>query len=306
MNRREFLQDFFRYGAAAGVAAFAGAPLNLFAQHTQTGTYDIAAVMGGEPPRMFDEGIAALGGIGAFVRPGQSVVIKPNASWNVAPERGATTSPALVTRIVRRCKEAGASRVYILDHTIDNWKLAYETTEIERAAREGGGQIVPANSKGYYQEVTVPGAGRLKKVMVHELILEADVFINVPILKHHGSTLITAALKNLMGVIWDRYYYHSNDLHRCIAEFPLLRKPTLNVIDAYTVMTSGGPRGPSYRSALTIKKMQILSPDIVAADAAAARTWGTEPERVRYITLADELRLGKMDLDSLRIKRIRV
>jgi len=109
-----------------------------------------------------------------------------------------------------------------------------------------------------------------------------------------------------MGLVWDRWYYHSNDLHRCIAEFALLRVPTLNVVDAYTVMTSGGPRGSSHRSSLSVKKMQIIGTDIVAVDAAAAATWGTEASSVRYINIADELGIGTKNLDSLRIKRIRV
>jgi uncharacterized protein (DUF362 family) len=152
----------------------------------------------------------------------------------------------------------------------------------------------------------VPGARNLTSVRVHEQILEADVIINVPVLKHHGSTQITSAMKNLMGVVWDRWFYHANNLHRCIAEFPLLRTPTLNVIDAHTVMMSGGPRGSSYRSALEVKRMQIISPDIVAADAAAAQTWGTSADAVRYISIGEELGLGTSNLDALNIRRIRV
>jgi len=304
MDRREFLRTLSRYSLAAGAGVLLGNPFSLYGQQT-SGPYDMAAVMGGKPAGMFDTGIAALGGIGRFVKRGQVVLIKPNASWNVEPQRGATTTPALVSRIVQRCVEAGAAKVYVVDHTIDNWKLAYSTTQIEKAAKEGGGQVVPGSSKGYFQEAAVPGAKNLKNVMVHEMVLEADVLINVPILKHHGSTTITCALKNLMGLVWDRWYYHANDLHRCIAEFALLRIPSLNVVDAYTVMTSGGPRGSSHRSSLSVKKMQIISPDIVAADAAAAATWGTEASRVRYINIADELGIGTKNLDSLRIKRIR-
>jgi uncharacterized protein (DUF362 family) len=306
MDRREFLKMLGRFSVAAGMAALAGGRRPLFAQAYGTSAWDIAAVMGGEPGDMFDAGIASFGGMSSFVKPGQSVCIKVNASWNAPPERGATTSPSLVERIVRRCREAGASRVYVLDHTIENAKLAFSSTGIEEAARSGGAQIVPANSKGYYQELSVPGAQRLQSVMVHELLLESDVFINVPILKHHGSTTITSAMKNLMGVIWDRSYYHANDLHRCIAEFPLLIKPDLNVVDAYTVMNSGGPRGFYSGSDLSVRKMQIISPDIVAVDAASARTWGTEPGKVRYIELAKGFGLGESNLEALRINRIRV
>lgn len=305
MDRREFLRACARYSIAAGAGALLGNPLRLFGQDTGR-DYDMVAVMGDGAADMFDVGVAALGGMQRFVKRGQVVLIKPNASWNVEPERGATTTPGLIKRIVEHCVEAGASRVFVVDHTIDNWKLCFDTTRIETAVKAGGGQVVPGSSKGYFHEAAVPGAKNLKSVLVHEMVLEADVLINVPILKHHGSTTITSALKNLMGLVWDRWYYHANDLHRCIAEFALLRKPTLNVVDAHTVMMSGGPRGSSYRSSLKIKKMQIISPDIVAADAAAAATWGTGADNVRYITIADELGLGTKNLDSLNIKRMRV
>lgn len=269
-------------------------------------SYDMTAVLGGKPAEMFDRGISVLGGMGRYVGKGQTVMIKPNASWGTKPEVGATTTPELLTRVVEHCIEAGAKKVYVLDHTIDSPKRAYRANRLEKAAERGGGIIVPANSKGYYQNIDIPGAKRLESASVHEQLLEADIFINLPVLKHHGSTTITSGLKNLMGLVWDRWYYHANDLHRCIAEFPLYRKPDLNIIDAHTVMTRGGPRGSSYRAELELKRMQIISQDIVAADAAAAKTWGTDPSSVRYIRIADELGLGSMNLDALNINRIRV
>jgi uncharacterized protein (DUF362 family) len=212
----------------------------------------------------------------------------------------------LVKRIIEHCIDAGAKKVFVFDNTLDSWQLCYATTRIEAAAKEAGGLVVPGNSKSYYQETAIPGAKILKTTMVHELVLEADTFINVPILKHHGSTTITAGMKNLMGVVWDRRSYHWKGLDQCIADFPLLRKPDLNVIDAYSVMMSGGPRGTSYRANLDTKKMQILSTDIVAADAAAAKTWGAEPREIAYIGYGAAAGLGTMDLESLNISRLRV
>ncbi len=69
-------------------------------------------------------------------------------------------------------------------------------------------------------------------------------------------------------------------------------------------MTEGGPQGSSYRAKLELKKMQILSRDMVASDAAAARVMGLAPENVRYITMAENLGLGTASLDSINIKRI--
>ena len=219
--------------------------------------------------------------------------------------RGVCRAPGRGRRVVARCLGAGAKRGYVFDNTIDSYQLCVATTRIEAAVKEAGGVIVPGSSKGYYQEVKIPGGTVLQSVQVHEMVLEADVFINVPILKHHGSTTITAAMKNLMGAVWDRRAYHWNGLDQCIADFTLLRKPDLNVIDAYTVMMSGGPRGTSYKADLAVKKMQILSADIVAADAAAARTWGVAPDRIRHIVYAEKAGIGSMNLDELSIARIR-
>ena len=50
--------------------------------------FDMVAVKNGGPVEMFAAGIAALGGMKQFVKPGQSVVVKPNIGWDAPPERG--------------------------------------------------------------------------------------------------------------------------------------------------------------------------------------------------------------------------
>ena len=57
--------------------------------------YDLVAVMGGEPAPMFDKAMAALGGIGKYVKKGQTVVVKPNIGWDTTPELGANTNPEI-------------------------------------------------------------------------------------------------------------------------------------------------------------------------------------------------------------------
>ena len=83
------------------------------------------------------------------------------------------------------------------------------------------------------------------------------------------------------------------------------RKPDLNVIDAYRVMMKNGPRGVS-EADVTIMKSLIVSQDIVAADAAAARLFGSDPSGVAHIRLGHEMKLGTMELDKLNIHRISV
>lgn len=267
--------------------------------------YDLVAVKDGEPIQMFDKAIASLGGMKAFVKPNQTVVVKPNIGWDTSPERGANTNPDLVKRIIEQCYSAGAKTVYVFDNTCDSWNKCYENSGIQKAVKDAGGKLVPGNSEGNYQQVSVKNGKKLKEAKVHELILSSDVFINVPVLKSHGSSIITASMKNHMGIVWDRRYWHKNDLNQCIADFAGYRKPDLNVVDAYRVMTKRGPRGVSEEDVVLMKSL-ILSKDIVAADAAAAKMFGSEPADVSYIKLASEAGIGSMDLTKLSINRIKM
>lgn len=305
MNRREFIKKCISIAAIASISPLLkgkpllGSPLD----SEQTKTPDLVAVKNGEPAEMFDTGIKALGGIENFVKKGQTVVVKPNIAWNREPERGANTNPQLVKRVIEHCIQAGAKKVYVFDHPCDNWESTYKASGIERAAKDAGAVVVPAHKESYFEEVRVPGAHTLKTTKVHELILDSDVFINVPILKHHGSTLMTCAMKNLMGVVWDRGFYHRTDLHGCITEFCLFRKPDLNIVDAYYVMFRNGPQGRS-KEDLRKERMQLISTDILAIDTAASRILGREPQDIKHVVYGDERNLGIMDLERLNIKRI--
>lgn len=307
MKRR----DFFRKGFSASIAASAtlafGNLDKLFATPPKSPMlpYDLVAVRNGEPEAMFDKAIESLGGMGAFVKKDQKVVVKPNIGWDVSPERAGNTNPALIKRIIEHCFGAGAKEVYVFDNTCDDWNKCYKTSGIEDAAKAAGAKVVPGNSESYYQEVDVLKGIKLKKAKVHELILESDVFINVPVLKHHSSADLSIAMKNLMGVVWDRTFWHRNNLHQCIADYATYRKPDLNVIDGYRVMMKNGPRGVSVNDVVSYKTL-ILSPDIVAADAAAAKVFGSEPEDIGYIVKAAELGVGTYNLDSLNINRIKL
>ncbi|TKG94706.1 DUF362 domain-containing protein [Puteibacter caeruleilacunae] len=304
MKRREFIHKGVGAGIVAGTAMSMMPYSNLMAQNNQD-PYDLVATMGGMPDTMFDQGIAAMGGMGKFVKKGQKVLVKPNIGWDRVPERGANTNPLLVKQVIKHCLDAGASEVYVFDHTCHEWTKCYKNSGIEAKVKEANGKIVPGNNESYYHQVEVKGGKKLTSTKVHELLLETDVFINVPVLKHHSSTKVSLAMKNLMGVVWDRGYYHKNDLHQCIADFLYYRKPDLNIIDAYYVMTKNGPMGVSTNDVSNMKA-QIISPDIVAADAAAVKFLNRNPEDIGHIQIAHDLGFGNKNLNELNIKRIKI
>lgn len=314
MKRR----DFFKSAAMVGLASvFKPNALNAAVGANTAGSNmavklqpDMVAVMGGEPGVMLVRAFKELGGISHYVKKGDKVVIKPNIGWDRKPELAANTNPELVGTLVRMCKSAGASQVVVFDHTCHDWKKSYTNSGIEKAVTDAGGKMVPANDETYYREVELPRGANLKKTKIHQALLDCDVWFNVPVLKHHGGSKNSISMKNLMGIVWERGFFHSHDLHQCIADIATFHKaPALNIVDAYRIMKSNGPQGKSESDVVMLKSL-IVSPDFVAADTASMKLFSqvqpTDIKDVRYIGMAEKLRVGTQNLDKLNVKRIKL
>lgn len=297
-------------GAAVSVQRAGAMDLAAQAGSTRGGNVDLVAVMGGEPDEMFRRGISELGGIKNFVKQGMKVALKPNIGWDKAPELAANTNPVLVAEITKQCLEAGASEVTVFDHTCDDWLKCYKNSGIEDAVEAAGGKMMPAHQESYYRSISLPQAKNMKEAKVHQAILDSDVWINIPVLKNHGGANISISMKNLMGLVWNRGFFHQNNLHQCIADMcTMQKKAVLNVVDAYRVIKTNGPRGRS-ESDVVLAKGLFISQDIVAVDTAATRFFNQRREMsldsVGHLSNGQAMGLGTMDLDSLNIKRIRI
>ncbi|WP_027717953.1 DUF362 domain-containing protein [Desulfovirgula thermocuniculi] len=258
---------------------------------------DLAVVEGDNYEELLEKGLEAMGGIARFVQKGNLVVLKPNFSVPRAPEEACTTSPRLVAALVKKCLEAGAREVRVIDHPFFNGETCLEKTGMRRAVREAGGKVyvLDALNDRYYTRVEIGGQA-LREVHFSRDVLEADVFINMPILKHHVATKLTMGLKNMMGLVWDRGVFHARGLHRPIAELAAFKKPHLIVMDAVRGITSNGPTGPG-----PIREFRrlILGTDPVAVDAYGARLFGLDPAEIEHLRLAAGMGLGQMDLSKL-------
>jgi len=312
MKRREFVVK----AALGAVATTLPLGESLFAETKSTdGQPDLVAIQGATAAEMFEKGIAEMGGMGRFVKKGQTVVIKPNIGWDRAPEFGANTDPDLIAKIVKHCFDAGAKDVLCFDHTCGNdWDNRYKVSGISKAVESNGGTMVGGNTENMFVEQKMPKGVSLKEGKVHKLAINPDVFINVPVLKHHSGAKITCALKNYMGCIWDRQWWHKHDMPQCIADYATYQKTTLTIVDAYRVMLEFGPRGKDPKFA-PVAKYQIISTDIVAADTAATQIFAVVAKQhnmgkpysldeIKYIGLAEQLGVGTSDLSKLNVKKI--
>ena len=134
MKRRDFLKKSVGAGLFAGSLITLGGYGRIFANTTNNAAlpYDLVAIKDGQPEKMFDRAMEAMGGMRKFVKPNQTVVVKPNIGWDVIPEKAANTNPDLVKRIIEHCFDAGAKKVYVFDHTCDDWQKCYKNSGIEK------------------------------------------------------------------------------------------------------------------------------------------------------------------------------
>ncbi len=310
MKRR----DFFKAGAAVTFAAGLNFDkLNAALESNNMiveAAPDMVAVMGGDPAAMLDKALEALGGISRYVKKGQTVVIKPNIGWDKKPDFAANTNPELIGALVKKCLSAGAKKVTVFDHTCDNWQKCYQSSGIEQAAKAAGATVAPGNDEVYYKTVSLPKGIKLKSAKVHQALIDADVWFNVPVLKNHGGAKMSIAMKNYMGIVWDRGFFHDNDLQQCIADICTWeKKPALNIVDAYRCMRKHGPQGRSVSDTAVLKSL-IISTDIVAADVAAIKMFNQvekmDIDTVGHIANGEKLKLGTQNIDKLNIKRIKI
>ena len=272
------------------------------------GEADLIVAKNGTPSQLLQAAMAPLGGMGRFVKKGQRVVIKANIAWARTPEQACTNNPDLFSALIKMCYEAGAKRVAVWDHTCDNYQFTFSRSGLKEAAQKAGADIFSGHGRNVYKQVEVPKGKKLKTAEILRDVLEADVFINFPIPKHHFATELTLGLKNLIGIVWDMEQLHKIDLHQCIADINTIRKPDLVVMDAIRILTTNGPKGPGKTEDIG---EVITSTDIVAADAYAAAFFKhpkmgkpLRPEEIRFVKNAYELGLGEINLSKVRVKKV--
>lgn len=304
-NRRRFLQ-----WQTGGALCLAGTGLGLLnPMSALAATAPDLAVAKGAPAAATRAAVELLGGMGAFVKSGDRVVIKPNMSFANPPEMATTTHPEVVREVAVMCKEAGASKVDILDNTLSSAEMCLEQTGIRSACRGLDFSVENIDDARRFREVDLPDGNSMKRTEVMREVLEADVLIAAPVAKHHSSAGVSLSMKGNMGLILNRSVMHwKYNLHESIVDLSTLLKADLAIIDVTRALTTNGPGGPGE---VVRYDTVIASPDMVAADAKAVSMvqWygkSLAPRQVKHIRIAHERGLGRMDIENLRTAEISV
>ncbi len=304
MDRREFL---FRAAAATaamtGVAALGDglrAPRAWAARRLDRyqPPVDLVVAKGGPPAANALAAVAALGGFAKFVRPGDRVVIKPNPVGTSPPEKAIHTHPQIVEAVVRECLRAGAREVIAVSNDDEDSARRNGTVA---AVERGGGRMRLVLKPEEFRPVYIPRGRVATRLGIAADLLDADVFINMPIAKHHAATRVTLAMKNLMGLVRDAQSFHRIGLHQCIADLTTAVPHDLVIMDANHVLLTNGPVGPGR---VLAAGQVVAGIDPVAVDSYALRYFDLAPDDVPHIPAAAAQGAGTADLSRLIIREI--
>ena len=291
MNRRTFIK-------ATGTAVLLAPTLvkEALAAHEPS---LVAVAEGTDYGAITRRAINAVGGMKKFVKPGDVVVVKPNIGWDRSSDLAANTHPLVVKAVVEECLAAGAKKVKVFDNTCNDSRRCYVNSGIEGALKGMKGVECKQIETERFKKVTLNGQF-LKEWELYDEALSANVYINVPVAKHHGLSKLTLGLKNVMGIMGgSRGFIHRN-LDVALADVNAHVKSHLTIIDATRILTAHGPQGGNIADVKVLNKV-IASTDTVAADAFATTLFGLKPSDIAVTVAAYKRGLGEMNLNKIKV-----
>lgn len=229
-----------------------------------------------------NELLKLLGGVEAFVKPGQTVLIKPNLLTDRFPDQHVTTHPEVVRALIRILKAGGASiSVGDCASSVIKIESVWEKTGFASLCRE---ENVPLLNLERLGSVRFDFNGH--SFSIAKAFFDSDVVISVPKVKTHVLTTLTAAVKNMYGAVpgyqktsLHKLFPNRDDFGRLMAEIYRRTPLHLSIADAIVGMQGDGP------SAGTTANLGFLaaSTDAVALDLVLCRILGIKPASIPYL-----------------------
>lgn len=241
--------------------------------------------------------LAPLGGITAFVKPGDRVLLKPNLLTGARPGRECTTRPELVY-VVAQLVQASGGQPFLADSPAFGSARGVAKANGYLPLTEALGlPIVELHGQRY--AVDNPEFGHLR---LCKEAMEADVVINLPKVKSHSQLTLTLGVKNLFGCVPGKMkaWWHmeaGKDRDRfgtMLVETARAIAPNLTIADGIIGHEGNGPSGGEPRS------LGLLgaSANVFALDRALVEILGVDPEQVPTIRAAQRLGLNP-DLEAI-------
>ena len=251
------------------------------------------------------QAVALAGGLPGIGQ-GSTVLLKPNVV-NPSPSGSGQITDARVTEAVakmvmeRRPKRIICGEGSSVGYDMVGLKDSLHCLEVSgtaQVARKLGIELLDLN-RDERIEVRAEDAFVMERFAVAKAAWEADVIIDLPVIKTHGRTGITCGMKNMKGVLPgdEKKRTHRRGLDRAIVDLNRAMKPTFTVVDGIVGM-EGTNTYPEDRVPLG----RILAgADVVSVDAVCAAVMGFDLERILHVKLAGEAGLGIADLAAIKV-----
>ncbi len=241
-----------------------------------------------------------LGGIAAFIKPGQKVLLKPNMLGTYPPEKGVTTHPSILSAVIKLVRDCGGLPFVGDSPGFDDAEKSFALCGYKKVCEENN---IPYVIFAIPQEVKIPDGIRFKSLKIAKEALDADIIINLPKLKTHHLTGITCAVKNMFGCIPGlmKSEYHlkiPGQEDFCLLLLDLLQavKPTLTVVDAVVAMQGeGGPVGGE----LINLNLISASNDPIALDRVICQVIGEDPMKITTNKIAMDHAISPKEIEIL-------
>ena len=234
---------------------------------------------------MVKKSIDLIGGIGSVVKPGQTVALKPNVVTGRVTSPGVTTDKRVVKAMIMLCQEAGAGKVLVVEGSgyFTKTSEALKLSGIKDMAEAMGAEVVDVDVSELVT-LKVPRPLITDEVRVSKKFMDADVRINLPIMKTHDQLLVTLGVKNLKGVMprHMKRRFHAIGVVKGIIDLNKTVPLDLTVMDAIVAMEG---LGPSFGAKVELNTV-IASKYVWALDRVASRMMGLEPEELDYLVEA--------------------
>lgn len=294
---------FSRHRVLPPAATVAGANTFRFADYRMAGTVGrIGIVTGGERAGAVVRALELIGGMGAFIKPGERVLLKVNAAFASPSLVGATTHPELLAAVIAQCRAAGAGEVLVTDNPIHDPPTSFRLTGIGAAAERAGARVVSPTARMFRPFTLSNGLLLRDWPVLAEPFEGVDRVIGISPVKDHHRSGASLTLKNWYGVLGGRRNLFHQDIHSIITELAQMLTPTLVILDGTASMMTNGPTGGSTGD-LKPTRTIVASTDSVAADAVGIGLLGRRVEDLPYLLRAMEAGVGTVDVESLAPKR---
>jgi uncharacterized protein (DUF362 family)/radical SAM superfamily enzyme YgiQ (UPF0313 family)/NAD-dependent dihydropyrimidine dehydrogenase PreA subunit len=243
-----------------------------------------------------EEGLARLGGVGAFVPRGGRALLKINLLGPRGADEAVTTHPEVTHALAAALAAARVAAVIGDSPGVGDFDQAAAIAGLREVYARTGAQLVELRRAC---KVAVPAPLRTPSFQLYDQLGDFDLVVDVPKLKSHAFQVMTCAVKNLFGLVPGR---RKEAFHRLLPEpdafgemlLDLCRtvRPGLVVVDAVEVPLADRPgaRGGKQRLGLL-----VCADDAVAADAVLAEIVGIGAANVPVLRAARRLGLPGAD-----------